>query len=299
MTPAWAYNTTLSIKFDAAAYQIVASGTVPAQSFPGAEGSASSDTSQPVSIPTVGPGQPFTVSVLVNADQTVNEGTVAFQVDNTTVATVNVTPQTVITPATLPGRVVNGVLQPAGPVRPMSVATVGGASATFLVPAGNHNITVRYSGGIHFSSNVFAKSIMSIPHTAIDLQCGCQSNGTPTGCVVAGLPKSPSPPQRLVCHSNVYAETTASNSVPFWGAGPAGNVFFNVAGTGISPRLDDRRRVRRHGVRDRVDGRANVRGHGRHLLVVPGDDLRAGRTLHGSVDVRAGRLALRHAARDR
>jgi hypothetical protein len=233
VTPARAYNTTLSIKFNAAAYTIVATGTVPAQSVPAAEGSGSSDTSQPSSVPAVGPGQPLTVSVLVNSDHTVNEGTIAIQIDATTVATVNVTPQMVITPAAIPSRIVGGVLQPSGPVRPMTTATVGGGSATFLVPAGSHDITVRYSGGIHFSSNIFAKSITSIPHTAIDLQCGCQAGTTAFACLVAGQPKSP-PSERLVCRSNVYAETVSANAAaPFWGVGPDGIVSFNITGIGI------------------------------------------------------------------
>jgi hypothetical protein len=231
-TPAWADTTTLSISYKAAAYQVGPSGSVPAVSVPAAEGSASSDTSQPASVPTVAPGQPLTVAVTIDAAHPVNEGTIAFQLDNTVLATVNVTAQTVLIPASLPGRVVGGVLQPTGPARSASATTVGGASYTFKVPAGNHNLTVRYSGGVHFASNIYARSILSQAHTTLDVSCGCQQNGQSAACVASGTPKSPA--QKLVCKSNVYAEIMPPNFAgPIWGPGPAGSVAFNIQGIGI------------------------------------------------------------------
>jgi hypothetical protein len=232
VTPAWADNTTLAITYNAAAYKVAATGTAPALSVPGAQGSGSSDTSQPETVPTVAPGQPLTVTVQVNAANVVNEGTIAFQLDGATLATVNVTPQTVFIP--IPVRVVGGVVQPTGPARAPSTATVGQASYTFRVPAGSHSFVVRYSGGVHFSSNVYGHSIDSMPHTALDLACGCQQSGTPFGtCYVSGLPKTP-PAQTLVCKSNIWAEfMVPNNATSTWGPGPAGAAQYNVPGIGI------------------------------------------------------------------
>jgi hypothetical protein len=224
-SPAWADNTTLAIAYSGAGYQVAATGTAKALSVAGVEGKASSDTSQAASVPTVAPGQPLTVSVLVESTHAVNEGTVTFLLDNATLTTVSVTPQQVLMPGALPG--------PGTPAHGILMATAGGASFTFRVPAGDHNFVVKYSGSTHFASNVYATSLSSRAHTSLDLSCGCQQNGTPVGsCVATGQPKSPAG-EKLVCKSNVWAETmTPNTATATWGPGPAGNATVNIQGIG-------------------------------------------------------------------
>jgi hypothetical protein len=224
--PALADGTTLAITYSGAAYWVTATGTAKALSVAGVQGKASSDTSQPASVPTLAPGQPLTVSVLVSATQVVNEGTVTFLLDNAPLATVNVTPQQVLTPGSLPG--------PGSPAHGVQASTVGGASFTFKVPAGDHNFVVKYSGSAHFASNVYASSLGSRAHTSIDLSCACQQNGMATAACYAGTQlRLPSAGQKLVCRSNVWMEAMSPGmGSATWGPGPAGNAVMNIQGVG-------------------------------------------------------------------
>lgn len=224
-TSAHATATKLTLNFNAAAYEVGATGTFPSLQV----GAKSSNVTGagPFTLPDVSPGHPVTLVVAVtdaNTGAPISIGQISISDGTNKLYTATIAPITYIAPS---------------PISRLGVKASGyGIKYTTRLPKGVHALSMQYlepNGTI--GSTMLSTQVTSIPHTALDLACQCYAGTTALTCIQSNQPKTPAG-ESLVCKSHVVAETfDASRTTPYWSVPPAGNVSVNFPGMGIGSAL--------------------------------------------------------------